>query len=141
MHYLKDWLARKTDRPLLSIRETRSARYQYTRALGPRGHFAVVHLRGEPAMEFAFSSVAEWLSPKCDYTTAVLDGILDELFTADLGHVAAKVHFTLEKIEWHDVDSCPVAFYHAARGAVREILGRDKYPGNIDYQGLTTSCT
>jgi hypothetical protein len=138
MHYLKDWLARKTDRPLLSIRETRSVRFKYARALGPRGHFAVVHLRGKPATEFAFSSVAEWPTPKGDYTTAVLDGILDELLAADLGHVAAKVHFTLEKIEWHDVDSCAVAFYHAACGAVREILGRDKYPGNIDYQGLTS---
>lgn len=137
MHYLKDWLARKTDRPLLSIRETRSIRFKYTRALGPRGHFAVVHLRGEPATEFAFSSVAEWPTPEDDYTTAVLDGILDELFAADLGHVAANVRLTLEKIEWHDVDSCAVAFYHAARGAVREIVGRDKYPGNIDHQGPT----
>lgn len=133
MRHLKDWLARKTDRPLLSIRETRSVRFKYTRALGPRGLFAVVHLRGEPATEFAFSAVAEWPTPKDDYTTTVLDGILDELFATGLGHVAAKVHFTLEKIEWHDVDSCAVAFYHAARGAVREILGRDKYPGNIDY--------
>jgi hypothetical protein len=141
MHYLKDWLARKIDRPLLSIREKRSASFKYARALGPRGHFAVVYLRGEPAKEFAFSSIAKWPYPKCDYTIAVLDGILDELFAADLGHVAGKVHFTLEKIEWHDVDSCAVAFYHAARGAVREILGRDQYPGNFDYQGLTRRST
>jgi hypothetical protein len=137
-HYLEDWLARKRDRSLLSIREKRSARFKYTRALGPRGHFAVVHLRGEPAIEFAFSSVAEWPAPKCDYTIAVLDGILDELFAAELGHVPARVQFTLEKIEWHDVDSCAVAFYHAARGAVREILRRDTSPGNIDDQGLTS---
>ena len=132
-HYLKDWLARKTDRPLLSIRETRLARFEYKRIVGPKQNSAVVHLRGEPAMDFAFSSVAEWPTPKCDYTTDVLDGILDELFAADLGPVAAKVHFTLEKIEWHDVDSCPIAFYYAARGAVRDILGRDKYPGNIAW--------
>ena len=87
-------------------------------------------------MEFSLASVAEWPSPKCDYTPAVLDGLLDELFAADLGYVAAKVHFTLEKIEWHDVDSCAAAYYHAARGAVREILG-----GNIDYQVLTSRST
>jgi hypothetical protein len=138
MHYLEEWLARKRDCPLLSIREKRSARFKFARPLGPHGQFAVVYLRGEPGGAFAFESIAEWPGPECDYTSAVLDGILDELFATGLGHVLAKVHFTLEKIEWHDVDSCAVAFYYAARGAVREVLGADKYPGNIDYQGLTT---
>jgi hypothetical protein len=137
LHHVEDWLARKRERPQLSIREKRSARFKFTRALGSRGQFAVVYLRGEPATGFTFASVAEWPAPNCDYTMAVLDGILDELFAVDLGHVPARVQFTLERIEWHDVDSCAVAFYHAARGAVREILGRDQYPGNIDYQGLT----
>ena len=135
MHHLEDWLSRKQKRPHLSIREKRASRFNFTRALGPRGQFAVVYMRGEPAAEFAFTSVAEWPGPKFDYTLAVLDGILDELFAVDLEHVAARVKFTLEKIEWHDVDSSAVAFYHAARGAVREILGRDQYPGNIDYRG------
>jgi hypothetical protein len=94
-------------------------------------------MRGEPASEFSFDSVAEWPEAKCDYTVAVLDGILDELFATELGYIPALVKFTLEKIEWHDVDSSAVAFYHAARGAVREILDRDVYPGNIDYRGLT----
>ena len=128
--YLDEWLARKRDRPQLSIREARSARFRFVRALGPRGHFAVVYLRAEPAM-------AEWPSSKCDHTVAVLDGILDEVFATDLGHVAAKVGFILEKIEYHEVDSCNVAFYHAARGAVREILGRDAPSSNIDYGALT----
>jgi hypothetical protein len=97
----------------------------------------VVYLVGEPATAFSFTSIAEWPSPECDYTEAVLEGILDELFAADLGHVGARVQFTLEKIEWHNVDSSSVTFYHAARGAVREILGRDQYPGNIDDRGLT----
>jgi hypothetical protein len=137
LHHLDDWLSRKRARPQLSIREKRSARFKFTRALGPRSQFAVVYLRGEPAKEFSFASVAEWPGPECDYTLAVLDGILDELFAVDLGHVPARVQFTLEKIEWHDVDSSAAAFYHAARGAVRGILGSDQFPGNIDYRGLT----
>ena len=137
LHHLEDWLSRKRNRPQLSIREKRTSRFKFTRALGARGQFAVVYLRSEPAAEFSFNSVAEWPGPKCNYTLAVLDGILDELFATDLGHVPALVKFTLEKIEWHDVDSSAVAFYHAARGAVREVLGRDEYPGNIDYRGLT----
>jgi hypothetical protein len=141
IHKLEDWLSRKRNRPLLSIRERRIARFKFTRCLGPRGQFAVVQMRGEPAAEFSFTSVAEWPEPRCDYSVAVLDGILDELFAVDLGHVPALVEFRLEEIEWHDVDSSAVAFYHAARGAVREILGRDVYPGNIDYRGLTSRCT
>ena len=137
LHYLDDWLSRKRKRPQLSIRAMRTARFKFTRALGPRGQFAVAYMRGEPAAEFSFTSVAEWPGPKCDYTLAVLEGILDELFATALGHVPALVKFTLEMIEWHDVDSSAVAFYHAARGAVREILGRDQYPGNIDYRWLT----
>lgn len=136
LNYLEDWLARKRERPQLSIREERFARFKFTRALGPRGQFAVVYLRGEPARAFAFTSVAEWPSPQCDYTVAVLDAILDELFAVDLGHVATHVQFTLERIEWHEVDSCATAFYHAARGAVREILGRGKFHSNLDYRGL-----
>src|SRR5690242_14973864 len=112
LHHVEDWLRRKRERPLLSIREERSARFKFARSAGPRGQFAVVHLRGEPAPAFAFTSVAEWPTPECDYTVAVLDGILDELFAADVGHVPARVQFTLEKIEWDDVDSCAVAFYH-----------------------------
>lgn len=137
LHHLENWLSRKRERPQLSIREKRISRFKFTRALGPRGQFAVVHMRGEPATELSFTSLAKWPGPTCDYTEAVLDGILDELFAVDLGHVPARIHFTLEKIEWHDVDSSAVAFYYAARGAVREILGRDQHPGNIDYRGLT----
>jgi hypothetical protein len=136
LNYLEEWLARKRERPQLSIREKRFARFKFARATGPKGQFAVVYLRGEPARAFAFTSIAEWPSPEGDYTVAVLDGILDELFAVDLGQVPAQVQFTLEKIEWHDVDSCAVAFYHAARGATREILGRDQFPGNIDYRGV-----
>jgi hypothetical protein len=141
MEYFDEWLARKLARPQLSIRETRLARFKFTRALGGRGQFAVVHLRGEPADSFSFTSVAEWPVPNNDYSVAVLDGILDELYGVDLGYVAARARFTLEKIEWHAVDSCAVAFYHAARGAAREILGRDTLPSNIDYEGIVARRT
>jgi hypothetical protein len=125
--FLDEWFRRKTNRPLLSIKKSRKSRFKYTRALGARGHFAVVRIHGEPASEFAFESHATWPNPRDDYTHAVLDGILDELYASGLGHIVAKVHFTLEAIEWHDVDSCAIAFYHAARGAAREILGLDSF--------------
>jgi hypothetical protein len=136
MEYLEDWLSRKSERPQVTIREKGSSRFKFTRPLGARGQFAVVHLRGEPAADIGFTSVAAWPSPECDYTMAVLDGILDDLFAVNLGPVAARVQFTLERIEWHDVDSCAVAFYHAGRGAVREILGSNQFHDNIDYSGF-----
>jgi hypothetical protein len=61
--HLDEWLARKRDRPQLAICEARLARFKYARHLGPRGHFAVVCLRAEPAIAFMFTSVAEWPSP------------------------------------------------------------------------------
>src|SRR5437660_1543612 len=109
-HYFDEWMDRKCGRPRLSIREARISRFKYTRPLGPRGHFAVVQIRGEPANAFAFQSRVTWVDPRMDYSIAVLDGILDELFTSGIGHVVDKVHFTLEAIEWHDVDSCATAF-------------------------------
>src|SRR5262245_51789684 len=109
LDHLEEWLARKRERPRLSIREKRSARFKLTRALGPRGQFAVVYLDCEPATEFTFTSVANWPNASCDYSIAVLDGILDELFAMDLGHVPALAKFTLERIEWHDIDSSAVA--------------------------------
>jgi hypothetical protein len=136
LNYLDNWLSRKRERPQLPIRESRSSRFKFTRMLGPRGEFAVVHLSGEPAAAFGFCSLAEWPDATCDCTDAVLEGILDELFAVDFSHVTALVQFTLEKIEWHEVDSCASAFYYAARGAVREILGRDRYSGNVDYRTL-----
>lgn len=129
--YLDDWLSRKHNRPHLTIREARTSHFKYSQWLGSRSHFAVVYLRGEPAQDFTFRSHADWPEPKCDYTIAVLDGILDELLANDLGGVIAGIHFILESIEWHDVDSCEIAYYRAARGAVRDILGRDRYPTNV----------
>jgi hypothetical protein len=64
---------------------------------------------------------------------AVLDGILDELFTTGLGHIVARIDFVLESIEFHEVDSCAAAFYHASREAVREILGLDQFPSNVKW--------
>jgi hypothetical protein len=127
IRYLDDWFRRKSTRPLLTIKGARCSRFRHYACLGPRRQFAVVQLRGEPAGDFAFESHAVWPNAWSDCSTAVLDGILDELFASNLGHVVAKIHFNLEAIEWHDVDSCAVAYYHAARGAVREILGLDNY--------------
>src|SRR5260370_24049558 len=114
MTYIDAWLTRKRERPQLSIRQKRSSRFKFARSAGPKGQYAVVLLRGEPTDAFAFESLANWPGPGCDYTFAVLDGILDELFATGIGHGVGTVRFTLESIEWHDVDSCATAFYHAA---------------------------
>jgi hypothetical protein len=126
----ENWVRRKRARPLLSVREPRTSEFRYQRILGPRSAFAVVRIHGEPADEFAFESHVTW--PCDDCTVAILDGILDELFANGTGHVVANVRFTLEAVQWDDVDSSINAYYLAARGAVREILGLDRLPYNID---------
>ncbi len=93
----------------------------------------MVVLRGEPADSFGFVSLAKWPYHGDNYDNAVLDGILDELYATGLGKVVAKVEFTLEAIEWHEVDSSAFAFYHAARGAVKEILGSGQSHDNIAW--------
>src|SRR6516162_6850616 len=94
--YLDAWLDSKKQLRLLSIREKRRSRFRYYRQTGPKGQFAVVTLSGQPAEDFAFESLANWPCPNDDYSIAVLEGILDELFATDLGYAVAKAHFKLE---------------------------------------------
>lgn len=133
MNFLDDWLARKRARWFVSIRERRTSEFRCRKHLGPRSQFAGVRLEGRPADSFTFQSEATWPNSNCDYTLAVLDGILDELFATGIGHIVAKIDFLLESIEFHEVDTCAAAFYLAARGAVREIHGLDRFPTNVDW--------
>lgn len=133
-----EWFARKLARRPCSIREAKTVEEKFVKAYGPRGAFAWVRLKGEPAQAFGFRSLAAWPEQSEKYDEAVVDGILDELLASGLGQVTTKVLFTLEEIRWHDVDSSRQAFYSAARGAVQKILGLDKYPGNVTLEQLYT---
>lgn len=91
-------------------------------------------MSGAPADEFSFTSSVEW--PERDnYDDWVLHAALDVLLCSGPERLTG-IALALEEIEWHEVDSCAVAFYWAARKAVQEIVGFDRfgYPTNFELR-------
>jgi translation elongation factor EF-G len=56
------------------------------------------------------------------YEDCVLEGILDVLIVQRSEPVLG-VQVTLEKITWHEVDSCALAYRMAAQQAMQQVLG------------------
>ncbi len=84
-----------------------------------RGLYGKVVVVGFPATNFEFKSKAIWINES--YDKAVRKGILDELKNHGLDSNFGG-RFVLQEIGWHEVDSCEVAYYEAARKATEEIL-------------------
>jgi hypothetical protein len=122
MTVFDEWLSRKLDRGGCTLRERRTFEEEHFRVSSPRSVFAFLVLTGEPSNQFEYCSEAEWPVDREPNERAVLDGILDELLTDHSGYPITKARFTLHTIKFHDVDSCPAAFYRAARGAVTKIV-------------------
>lgn len=111
--------------------------------MGPRSSFAGLTLQVESGPDFAFDSLVAWPEPHNaeKFLNSVLDGILDELFSQDISFVVTRLRIVLSSIQWHDVDSSQVAFYHAARGAMRQALGFEGSPYNVDLEQLESPDT
>jgi len=113
-------------------RKTRSLEFElyaegrFQRIYGPRGDFGRVLISARPAEAFSFDSKAEWDSKEDNYDEAVLEGILDELFTRSLGTVPFLTAFSLERVWWHPVDGSANAFYFAAKDAIGLILKEER---------------
>jgi hypothetical protein len=89
--------------------------------------YGKVRISAAPAESFSFSSEASW--PQESYENAVRRGITDGLAEAGIGtEFGAK--FVLEEIEWHEVNSCELGYWEAAKQATQEIL-RMAGVGNI----------
>ncbi len=119
------WLDRKLDRDIFLLREPRSVSEKYLRITGPRCLYGEIVLRAAPSQTFEFKSEVTWPYPGDNYDNYVLEGILDTLLSDNLRYVLGA-SFVLEQIKWHEVDSCAIAYYHAARQATEKILGRGK---------------
>ncbi len=119
----------------VGVRESREASFTHKRPLGPRGEFASITLRIEPAESFAFESTVAWPENEIalNYNESVLDGVIDELLARDVGPYVTRLRVTALSIEWHPIDSCQRAFYFAARGAIRRGLGLEGGPVNVDW--------
>jgi hypothetical protein len=132
MKLVDEWLARKLRKRRGTLRTAKTVEEKHVRIIGPKGEYGWLRMTGAPSSDFAYRSNVEWPGGEVAewYETAVLDGILDELLAAGPGMVVLDATFTLEAIKWHPVDSCPVAFYRAARAAIRGILSLHEIPGN-----------
>ncbi|MHB8974777.1 MAG: hypothetical protein ACYC3X_30495 [Pirellulaceae bacterium] len=137
MNAFDEWFARKLARRRLSIREPREVSHVFKRALGGRGQYAGLTVRFEPADDFSLDFRVQWPENEVAelYEHCVMDGVLDELLTQEIGFVVTRLRVHVLAIEWHPVDSAPIAFYFAARGAVRRGLGLDDWHGyNVDLE-------
>jgi hypothetical protein len=122
MTVFDEWLSRKLIRGDCTLREHRTVEQEYYRIYGPRSEFAHIVLTGEPSDRFEYRSEVQWPTDGERGGTAVLDGILDELLTDYSGYLITKARFTLHAIKYRQVQSCPHAFYQAAREAVAKIV-------------------
>jgi hypothetical protein len=129
MQQLHDWLERKLRAPQRRLREPMKATEEFRRHTGPRCLFGKVTLSATPAAEFSYMSRVRWPAGEQAqlFEDCVLDGILDVL-VIEQTYPVLGVAVALEKMDWHEVDSCALGYGMAARQAMRRIIapeGRD----------------
>ena len=135
MDIVKEWFERKLkgqwfrlDKPTEIVREFKKL---------AAGHikYGKLTLSATPADEFSFHFDA-----CCDEIRAlddriephILAGVLDVAF-GSLHLPVLGVAFTVKNMEYHPVDSVPIAYYFCAREATKEILGVDAARSNTLY--------
>jgi hypothetical protein len=105
-----------------SLEKPTSATAEYRRGLC-KVDYGSVHLSASPALSFSFRSMATW--PHESYESFVRSGVLDGLAASGFGPDFGA-EFVLEEVGWHDIDSCGVGYYNAAKQATVEILMKSK---------------
>jgi hypothetical protein len=110
-----------------SLEKSITATAEYRRGLC-KVAYGSVRISASPASSFSFRSVAAW--PRESYESFVRNGVIDGLAAGGVG-VDFGAEFVLEEVGWHDIDSCGVGYYHAAKQATEEILvkGRAVHSG------------
>jgi hypothetical protein len=78
-----------------------------------------VSIAVQPSDTLEFVSSVEW-PDGTNYDQIVFDGILDALM--GWGYKLITARFELREIGWHSVNSAPIAYYNAAKRAVRSLL-------------------
>lgn len=76
-------------------------------------------MRIAPSECFNFESLAKW--PSIDnYDDAVLEAVLDVFLTSSNPFLGIAVALT--SIEWHEIDSCYLGYYLAAKAVAESII-------------------
>jgi hypothetical protein len=119
MFDVEQWFKRKMSLGAAPLLGMSTVTYEYDRIVGPRSIYGKVVLAIEPADTFLYKSSARW--PEDNYDPWVIDGILDALFSTQHKPLIGA-RFELKEIDWHPVNSAPIAYYWAARNAVTGVL-------------------
>lgn len=116
---IDDWFRRKLGHGVTPLSVTATVGYEYELVVGPKSLYGKVRLSVSPNHAFLFESKALW--PQENWDDWVVDGILDALVGSDYQPFLAA-RFVLLEIGWHAVNSAPIAYYRAAKRAVRSLL-------------------
>src|SRR5262245_11890255 len=119
---VRDWFQRKLAGGVGQFRGIVTVAHECNAVVGPRSIFGQVRLSLCSNDSFVFESRARW--PSENWDRWVLDGVLDVLFGSD-HRPTLGVRVVLEEVGWDPVNSAPVAYYRAAKIAVRSALAGD----------------
>jgi hypothetical protein len=116
---VRDWFQRKLAGGVGQFRGIITVAHECNTVVGPRSIFARVKLSLCSNDSFVFESRVRW--PEENYDRWVLDGVLDALFGVD-NKPPLGVRVVLLEAGWDPVNSAPIAYYRAAKIAVRSAL-------------------
>ena len=136
--YLQSWFARKASGMPYRIKRSATVIERVHKSVGPRSIYGEVTLSAAPATDFSYMSAVRWPTGEqvSLYEDCVLDGILDTLFTHRHNPILG-LSVTLDSIGWHDIDSCAIGYYQAARQAMLRIL--DSEPHRWNYEPISSA--
>jgi Elongation factor G, domain IV len=121
---LQQWFKRKLGAGITPLPGIVTVTHEFDRVVGPRSVYAKVTLSISPNDTFVFESKVRW-PDECDWDSWVIDGIIDALIGCQY-ETPLAARFELRQIAVHPVNSSPMAFYWAAKGAVNSVLQQQR---------------
>jgi hypothetical protein len=121
--YLKIWAEELLKRKPIRLKSRILVTGERNQHLGPRFEYAKIQISVEPSATFEVVDKipANEELQKLGYLDWTIFGLLDILLTAESSPLSA-IRVTLEKADYHAIDSSPTAFMHAGRDAGRKII-------------------
>jgi hypothetical protein len=135
--YLKLWADGLLKRASITLESRITVVGERNQHLGPRCEFAKIQVSVEPASGFEVVDlvpVNEELR-QLGYPDWAVFGLLDVLMVAESAPIT-NVRVTLEKAEFHPIDSSAMAFRQAGRDAARRILKALKENPSVHRKGM-----
>lgn len=120
---INDWYKHKLDSQPLVLKSPVEVTEEYHVHTGGRSIHGKVRLLGEPNDTFYFTSLVTWPDKGHEetYDKMVMHGVIDVLLTYTDTPILG-VSIVLQEVGWHDVDSCAIGYYKAARKATEMII-------------------